>query len=291
MIKSMTGISKAEATENGIKTTVEIKSLNGRYLEINSRLPRSISYKEIELRDTVKSIISRGSISINVTLEFESAAKMFSIDEQTASAVFESLKSLNRKLKIKEQVKLEHLLTFSQFFNNQENNSDSELQWKIVKRTLITALKKIDQMRAKEGQQIIRDFQYRIKKVASAVEKIESLSVKRVMDEREKIRLRIAQLFESDEIDENRIQMEIVLVANRLDVSEECVRLRSHVKFFNETTKLNEPVGQKLNFLLQEMNREINTIGSKSDSAEISQIVIGVKEELERIREQVQNIE
>ena len=216
---------------------------------------------------------------------------MFSIDEQTASAVFESLKSLNRKLKIKEQVKLEHLLTFSQFFNNQENNSDSELQWKIVKRTLITALKKIDQMRAKEGQQIIRDFQYRIKKVASAVEKIESLSVKRVMDEREKIRLRIAQLFESDEIDENRIQMEIVLVANRLDVSEECVRLRSHVKFFNETTKLNEPVGQKLNFLLQEMNREINTIGSKSDSAEISQIVIGVKEELERIREQVQNIE
>lgn len=287
----MTGISKAEATENGIKTTVEIKSLNGRYLEINSRLPRSISYKEIELRDTVKSIISRGSISINVTLEFESAAKMFSIDEQTASAVFESLKSLNRKLKIKEQVKLEHLLTFSQFFNNQENNSDSELQWKIVKRTLITALKKIDQMRAKEGQQIIRDFQYRIKKVASAVEKIESLSVKRVMDEREKIRLRIAQLFESDEIDENRIQMEIVLVANRLDVSEECVRLRSHVKFFNETTKLNEPVGQKLNFLLQEMNREINTIGSKSDSAEISQIVIGVKEELERIREQVQNIE
>ena len=287
----MTGISKAEATENGIKTTVEIKSLNGRYLEINSRLPRSISYKEIELRDTVKSIISRGSISINVTLEFASAEKIFSIDEQTASAVFESLKSLNKKLKIKEQVKLEHLLTFSQFFNNQENNSDSELQWKIVKRTLITALKKIDQMRAKEGQQIIRDFQYRIKKVASAVEKIESLSVKRVMDEREKIRLRIAQLFESDEIDENRIQMEIVLVANRLDVSEECVRLRSHVKFFNETTKLNEPVGQKLNFLLQEMNREINTIGSKSDSAEISQIVIGVKEELERIREQVQNIE
>jgi uncharacterized protein (TIGR00255 family) len=291
MIKSMTGFSKAELTENGIKATVEIKSLNGRYLEINSRLPRTISHREIDLKDTVKSVLSRGSVSVNVALELESGAKPFAIDEPTAVKIHESLKSLNKKLKIKEQVNLDHVLTFSNVILNQENNEDTDIQWKVARKAIVNALKKLDSMRTKEGQQIVRDFQSRIKKIANAVEKIESLSVQRILDEREKIRYRIAQLFETDEIDENRIQMEIVIVANRLDVSEECVRLRSHVKFFNETLKINEPSGQKLNFLLQEMNREINTIGSKSDSAEISHIVVAVKEELERIREQVQNIE
>ena len=123
------------------------------------------------------------------------------------------------------------------------------------------------------------------------IERIESLSMKKIPEMRDKLRQRVAQLFESDEIDERRIQMEIVLIADKLDVSEECVRMRSHIKFFNETLKAKEPTGQKLNFLMQEMNREINTIGSKASDTEISQIVVSLKDEIERIREQVQNVE
>jgi len=146
-------------------------------------------------------------------------------------------------------------------------------------------------MRAQEGQEIYKDFNKRLRKISNSIDKIEKLSAQKIIDERDNQREKIAKLFESDELDETRIQMEIAIIANRLDVSEECVRLRSHIKFFRETMKSNEPIGQKLNFLLQEINREVNTIGSKSDSAEISHIVVALKEEVERIREQVQNIE
>ncbi len=291
MVKSMTGFSKAEASDKGTKATVEVKSLNGRYLDINCKLPKSLYYKELDIRDLVKANLARGSVALSVNLEYESQEKLFSINEEAAQATYDSLKSLNKKLKIKEPVSLDHLLSFSQLFNNKQDDVDSEYDWKIVRKAMIEALRNLDRMRQKEGQNIIKDVQARVKKIGHAVEKVEVLSVQRVPDEREKLRHKIAQLFESDEIDETRIQMEIVMIANRLDVSEECVRLKSHIKFFNEILKDKEPVGQKLNFLVQEMNRETNTIGSKSDSAEISQIVVNLKEEIERIREQIQNIE
>lgn len=291
MIRSMTAFSKAEASEKGIKTTVELKSLNGRYLDINFKCPRNMSQKEILVRDTVKSSISRGSVTVSVNIEYENPSQLFSINEDVAMAVFQSLKDLKKKMNIRDSVKLENVLAFAQFFNNGKEDEDSELEWRIAKKALTKALANLDKMRNQEGQEIFKDFNNRLKKITSSVAKIEELSAQRVINEREKLRQKIALLFESDEIDENRIQMEIVMIANRLDISEECVRLRSHLKFFRETTKSNDPIGQKLNFLLQEMNREINTIGSKADSAEISQIVVQVKEELERIREQVQNVE
>jgi uncharacterized protein (TIGR00255 family) len=146
-------------------------------------------------------------------------------------------------------------------------------------------------MRLKEGKQILNDINNRMKKISDNVNKIEKLGIEKIPAERERLRQRIAQMFESDEYDEQRLQTEMVLMADKLDISEECVRLYSHFKFFNETVKANEPSGRKLNFLLQEMNREINTIGSKASDAYISQLVVLVKEELERIREQIQNIE
>jgi len=291
MVKSMTGFSKAEASDKGTKVTVEVKSLNGRYLDINCKLPKSLYHRELDIRDLVKANLARGSVALSVNLEYDSQEKLFAINEEAAQSTFDSLKSLNKKLKIKEPVTLEHLLTFSQLFNNKQDDVDSEYDWKVVRKAMIEALRNLDRMRQKEGQNIVKDIQERVKKIGQAVEKVEVLSVQRVPDEREKLRHKIAQLFESDEIDETRIQMEIVMIANRLDVSEECVRLKSHIKFFHEILKAKEPVGQKLNFLVQEMNRETNTIGSKSDSAEISQIVVNLKEEIERIREQIQNIE
>lgn len=287
----MTGFSKFEAAENGIKATVELKSLNGRYLEINTRTPKTLSHREIEIRDTVKRFLSRGTVTVSISLEYEENLKLFSLDENAVLACFQSLTDLKKKLKIKEPLTMDHVLHFSNLLTPKENSVDSDQEWLVVKKAVQESLKKLEKMRTQEGQQILKDIQARMKKISTITEKIEGLGLKRIPLERDKVRQRIAQLFESDEIDENRIQMEIAVQASKLDISEECVRLRSHIKFFYETIKSNEPIGQKLTFLLQEMNREINTTGSKSDDAEISQNVVLVKEELERIREQVANIE
>ncbi len=291
MLKSMTGFSKAEISENGIKLSIEIRSINNRFLDINTRLPKTISHKELEIKDIIKKYISRGSISLYANIEYYGAAQPFFINEKNAETVYKSLVGLRKKLKMKGEVELNNLLQFSSFFTQKENESDGLEEFKLLEKCLNNALKELDKMRAKEGNQILKDFNNRLKNITAMLDKIESHSLNRIPEERERLRRKVALLFESDEIDENRIQMEIAFLANRLDISEECVRLRSHIKFFKENLKNNQQIGQKLTFLLQEMNREINTIGSKADDADISQLVVSFKEELERIREQLQNVE
>jgi uncharacterized protein (TIGR00255 family) len=250
-----------------------------------------LSQKELQIKELIKTFLTRGTVSVVVTFEYQGLKEEFAFDKESAAVVYDELKALKKHLKIREAVKFDQVLAFSQFFSSKESDSGSTVEWRIAKKALREALKTLDKMRSQEGQEIYNDFNKRLRKIANAVDKIEKLSAQKIIDERDNQRQKIAKLFESDELDENRIQMEIAIIANRLDVSEECVRLRSHLKFFRETMKSVDPIGQKLNFLLQEMNRETNTIGSKSDSAEISHIVVGVKEEIERIREQVQNIE
>jgi uncharacterized protein (TIGR00255 family) len=243
------------------------------------------------VRDIAKKYLSRGTVSISVSIDYDDDRASFTINQKLAVDYFNSLKTLSDNLQLKDPVKLEHLIPFSNYFVEKDETDTFEEEWKVVKSALTDALISLDKMRTREGQQLLKDFVGRIKTIEKSVDEVESLTASRMPIEREKMRARIAQLFESDEIDETRIQMEIVLLANKLDISEEITRLRSHIKFFGDALESTTPVGQKLNFLLQEMNREINTMGSKSDSAEISQIVVCVKEELERIREQVQNIE
>lgn len=290
-MKSMTGFSKAEASEAGVNVVVELKSLNGKNLEINCRMPRTISHKELEVREIIRAALTRGTISCNIQIELDETVKQFTLNEEIASQCYDNLNSLRKKLKIKDAVKFEHLLIFKDTFFQQEKSDDEALQMSLVIKALKSALKNLDAMRHREGQQITKDIMNRIKKIQDNVKKIDKMSMERIPMERDRLRQRIAQLFESDEIDEHRLQMEMVLIADKLDVSEECVRLESHFKFFNEIAKSKEPAGRKINFLIQEMNREINTIGSKANDATISQMVVELKEELERIREQVQNIE
>lgn len=291
MLKSMTGFSKIEAKEKGFTASVEIKTLNGKYLDINCRLPKSLSAKEFEIRDMVKGAVARGTISIFVNVEKDFTAMPVAINHAAAEECFRSLNELKKRLKVKEPVTFDNLMQFSDSFFVADRDDNSELEWKLVRNALKQGLIAMDKMRIKEGQEIFKDVQTRIKGMSTVLEKVESMGLKRIPEERERLRLRVAQLFESDEIDEHRIQTELVLLADKLDISEECVRLRSHIKFFNETVKAKEPIGRKVNFLLQEMNREINTIGSKCNDAVISQSVVNLKEELERIREQVMNIE
>ncbi len=288
----MTGFSKSERFENGIKATVELKSVNGRFLEINCRLPKSIASKELEVRDIIKKTVSRGNVNLQVVTEIDESIKPFVLNEKAAINIHRSLSSLAKKLKIHSQISISDILAFpSLLLNNSEDTYDTELEWSVVRKAIFDAVKELDKSRSFEGKNIYKDLVKRSKKLSTFLTSIEKLSANRIEEEREKLRAKIAQLFESDEIDEQRIQMEILILANKLDISEECIRLRSHLDFLNKTMIAKEPVGQKITFILQEINREFNTIASKSDNAQISQTVVNAKEELERIREQIQNIE
>jgi uncharacterized protein (TIGR00255 family) len=287
----MTGFSKAEASENGITATIELKSLNGRNLELSCRMPRNLNHKEIELREILKVNIARGSVNISINVQRVDAVQQFVFNKEAATACYNELNEFRKDLKLKETVKLEHVLHFASTFAQPEQADDSENEWKVVKKALKTAVISLNKMKANEGAQISKDMLARMKKISGVVDKIESLGAAKIPEERERLRQKVAQLFDSDEIDEHRLQLELVLIADKLDISEECVRLRSHIKFFFDAFKENEPIGRKVNFLMQEMNREINTIGSKSNDTEIAHLVVAVKEDLERIREQIQNVE
>ncbi|MEJ5285617.1 MAG: UPF0701 protein YloC [Candidatus Kapaibacterium sp.] len=291
-MKSMTGYAKVEKIENGVKATVEIKSLNNRFLDVTCRIPKSLSHKEIEIRDTIKKTITRGTVTVSVSTELDYSLKPFRLNENNAIGIYNALVNLSKKLKIKNSVTISDIISFPNYLLIEENgNYDVELEWNVVKDALADALKQIDKYRLEEGKNLYKDISQRTKKLREILNKIVNKSKNHIEEEREKLRQKVAMLFENDEIDENRLQFEILLMANRLDINEECARLESHLSFLRETLKSKEPVGQKINFLLQEINREFNTIGSKSDNAEISHLVVEAKEEIEKIREMIQNIE
>jgi uncharacterized protein (TIGR00255 family) len=243
------------------------------------------------VREAVKSKISRGSVTININIEKDADKAEFNIDMEKAKSIYEKLNKLRADLKIKEVVKLEQILVFSELLKIESTVFDEKMYANIIRQLLNKGLLTLDQMRVNEGKNIEKDVLMRVKKIQQVVDKIRAKGLDRIPTEREKYRQKIAQLFEGDEIDEQRIYMEMVILSDKLDISEECVRLDSHIKYFFASLKEKDSVGRKINFLMQEMNREINTIGSKVNDAEISQLVVVVKEEIERIREQIQNVE
>lgn len=287
----MTGFSKSEITEEGITATAEMRCLNGKFLDMTIRLPRHLLHLENEIRDIIRKGLTRGSVNLTITLDFDQATHPLAFNLDAAAQYQESLNQLRQKLKIREAVKLEHLIKFSDYFISQSESDTEKLQAKLILRITRDALRELNNMRLREGNQIAKDISQRMKKVQSIIEKLEVYGLERIPKEREKYRQKVAQLFESDEIDEHRIQMEVLLLADKLDISEECVRMHSHIKFFFDAAKDSEPTGRKINFLLQEMNREVNTIGSKANDSQIAHYVVNVKEEIERIREQIQNVE
>ncbi len=291
MLKSMTGFARVDYQKDGVKATIEVKCLNGKQLDINTRLPRNMQNFDILVRDMIKSKFSRGTFSVNLNIENNQIDKILAFNTEKVKAVYESLNNIRTALKIKEPVKLEQVLSYQELISEQEEEIDERFYANLIKQGMNKALVTIDQMRINEGKNIEKDIANRIKKIQQIVDKIRAKGLERIPTEREKYRQKIAQMFEGDEIDEQRIYLEMVILADKLDISEECVRLDSHIKYFYKTLKENESAGRKINFLMQEMNREINTIGSKVNDAELSQMVVMVKEEIERIREQIQNIE
>ena len=291
-MKSMTGFAKAEINKQGINAIIEIKSVNGRYLEPTIKLPRSLSSKEIEIRELLRKALNRGNVFVSIQVEStEAEAKIPGINIEKAKAIHAMLATLNTALQGNEPVSLEKVLSFSKHFIESEKEDIAELQWTIAREALKQALQALDIARSNEGKELADDMMMRIKNIEHSLSYVEERSKTRIPEERERLRQKLALLLDTEEIEEYRLNQEIIILADKLDVSEESVRLRSHIKYFNEMMQDSEPIGRKLNFLTQELNREINTIGSKANDADIAHYVVGMKEELERIREQAQNIE
>ncbi|MDB5035765.1 MAG: Stress-induced protein [Chlorobi bacterium] len=293
MIISMTGFGRSEISRDGVTISVELRSVNNRFLEISARMPRELNARENDMREIIRKTLTRGKIHLNINVERqEDASKAIDVDPEVVKTYKDALELIRKHAKIKETVGLEHLLHFSdEIFGRSNTGTEESDNWELVAECVEGAVREIDQMRRNEGRELARDIRERIKSIDAMVDRAEQLSKDKIPAERQRLRERIAQLFENDEIDEQRLEFEIVMLSDKLDITEECVRYRSHSKYFVEAVKGPEPAGRKLGFLLQEINREVTTIGSKCNDAEIAHMVVRAKEELEKIREQVQNIE
>jgi uncharacterized protein (TIGR00255 family) len=287
----MTGYGKAEADILGTACTIEARCVNGRYLELSTKLPREWSDKEGQIRETVREHVTRGSLTLFVRRAESAQAGVVGLNIETAKGYVDSLRRIQQETGLPGEIRIEHLVHFSSIFQAADTASEDVDIWPALQSGIIDALHALNAMRDKEGAELARDLEQRLTMMLQSIDTVEQMSMARIDIERVRLRERVRQLVEDAVVDEQRLQLEIVLLSEKLDVTEECVRLRSHIKHFRQYMNADDKAGRKLNFLLQEMNREINTIGSKCNHADIAVIVVGVKEELERIREQVQNVE
>lgn len=293
MVISMTGFGRGEATENGITATVEIKSLNSRYLDMSIRLPQRLQDKELQIKEQVQNTVSRGKLNITVHVaESDTGSPDIAIDKEKVKGYSDILNEVRDLAGISEPVRLRDITQFNDVFINKEDDEDTlQMKWDVARKAMDEALQALVKMRTQEGDQLKNDLIERIETIDKNVEIVREASVNRASDVRDKLRERISNLIEDDKIDEDRLEMEIAVLADKMDVTEEIVRLQSHLKFFLEAIDQPEPAGRRLNFLTQEINRELNTIGSKANDSDIGRNVVTSKEALEQIREQVQNVE
>lgn len=293
MITSMTGFGRGEVSSDGMTLTAEIRSVNSRYLDISIRLPQLIQDKELDLKELIQSKINRGKLNISVRIDqSETGEPEVTFNEQMAKGYKKLLEELRAAAGIHEPISLDTLLTFNGIFVSREQDEETlELIWELTKKATDEAIAQLNRMRTQEGEQLGKDLEQRITNIDQILEKIAELTKDRAAEAKQKLQERLNALINDELIDPDRLEMEVAMLADRMDITEEIVRLQSHIKFFREALEHSDAVGRRLNFLSQEINREINTIGSKANSSEISQYVVQAKENLEQIREQVQNIE
>ncbi len=289
----MTGFGRGEASENGITATVEIKSLNSRYLDLSIRLPQRLQDKELEVKELVQKTINRGKLNITVYLsESETGEPSIRVDEKKVKGYSRILDNLREAAGISDPISIKDITQFGDVFINEEEDEEVlEQKWKIAEKALSEAVESLLKMRTQEGSQLKNDLVDRIEFIDENLEIITKETAGRAEDARDKLLERINNLIEEDKIDPERLELEVAILVDKMDVTEEIVRLRSHLKFFIEAVEQPEPAGRRLNFLTQEINRELNTIGSKANNSDIAQYVVKCKEALEQIREQVQNVE
>jgi uncharacterized protein (TIGR00255 family) len=293
MISSMTGYGRGETSEDHITAVAEVRTVNNRFLEVSTRLPRTMALRENDVKELVRTKFVRGKINIVISISRENTSDVpLKINTSAAKAYYALLDNLRKSVKINEDITLDHLLKFPEVLEIDEFDEGDKKEWMLAQRALTLALDETAQMRKREGGELMKDLVERINGISGVLDNVERIIKERVPQERERFHDRLKELVtDTTIIDERRLELELVIYADKLDITEECVRFRSHNKFFLDALANEEASGRKLNFLIQEMNREANTIGSKANNAEVAHLVVAIKEELEKIREQLQNIE
>lgn len=292
MIASMTGFGKGVCEGDIGRVTVEVRSVNGRYGDVNVHMPRSFMALEARIKESVLSSISRGRIDVSVEVQGQQADQGVPVLRKDVLAAYrDGIDDLKHVLGRDDEIDLMQLVTLPHLFSFETPNLDLESLWLVLEEALELATQGCVAMRLAEGEKLTADFRMRIENLNVLIKRVEALAPKRIDVVRQKINDKLVQLLTPEKVDENRLMMEIALLAERSDVTEECVRFFSHNEQYIDMLGREEAVGRRLNFLLQEMLREANTIGSKAGDAEIAHIVVDIKEELEKLKEQVQNIE
>ena len=292
MIKSMTGFGRAQETVDGMTVTVELKSVNHRYFEFTAKVPRTYGFLEEKLKSFLNARVSRGKMECYVSIEnLEESDMEVVVNPSLAKGYVDALRTLSETFGLKEDYSAISIAKFPDVLTLRKAPADEEKIWNAVQKVTELAVERFVTMRETEGEKLRADILSKADTILEHVAFVESRSPQTVREYHEKLRQRMEELLENTQVDEQRLLTEAAIFADKVAVDEETVRLRSHVSQLREFLNADEPIGRKLDFLVQEMNRESNTIGSKAQDVEIAKRVIAIKAEVEKIREQVQNIE
>ncbi|MDK2901547.1 MAG: hypothetical protein PWR14_451 [Thermosediminibacterales bacterium] len=292
MVISMTGYGRGELEKDGLHFRVEIRSVNSRYCEIYVRLPNHNIFLEEKVKERIKQFISRGKVDVYIDIEIgENFQKKINIDRGIIKAYYNAIEDLKKEFGFKEETSLSLLLSFPDVVTSKEPVFEGKELWEFLYPAVEQAIGDLIYTRKREGTELAKDISMRINHISEIMDKINERVPLVVKNYREKLKERVIEILGKQEVDQERLEMEIVIFADKSDINEEIVRIFSHIHQFRETMESDKPIGRKLDFILQEINREINTIGAKSNDILISKHVVEVKSELEKLREQVQNIE
>ena len=292
MVSSMTGYGRGEALKENISVVVELRSVNHRYFEFSSRVPRGYAFLEDKLKTFCQQRITRGKVDLFLTLDVSASDNVaVEINHSLASGYVNAIKELSETYEINDGLSAINLSRFPDLFTVKSQAIDEDIVWSVVEEATSVALDGFTAMRAKEGKKLYDDVKSRVETILEKVAFVEERSPETVRAYREKLETRIREMLADATVDEGRLLTETAIFADKVAVAEETVRLRSHIKQLMELLESDIAVGRKLDFIVQEMNREANTIGSKAQDIEIAHTVVDIKAEIEKIREQIQNIE
>ncbi len=292
MIKSMTGFGREQGIIDGYEILVEIRSVNHRYFEFNSRIPRGFSYLDEKLKSFIGEKVSRGKVEATVTIsKTEGAEAEIEVVKDIASGYVNALRKANETLCLKDDLSLSNITRFPDVFKIQKIQDDEEVVWNAVRQMCSVALDKFIDMREVEGRKMYEDISSRLDFIEERTDEIEKILPQISENYKNRLYSKIKETLGDRDIDEQRVLTEVAIFSDKIAVDEETVRLHSHISQFRELIDCCEPVGRKLDFLVQELNREANTIGSKAQDLSVTKTVVDLKSEIEKIREQIQNIE
>lgn len=290
-MKSMTGFGRASLESNGKNYIIEIKAVNNKYSDITVKSPKRLSFMEDKIRKQIANRITRGKVEVSVSFfDFSNKSKNVVLNKEIAKEYIKQLREIADENNLSENISVVEIAKLPDILNSIDSDNDEEIAGEALK-CLNMALDSLIEMRKAEGENIKQDLLVRIERVQNLVDKIAENSKGIVEEYVSKLEKRVKEILKTDVVDENRIAQEAVIYADKTSIEEELTRLNSHIVQFKELVNSDGPVGKKLDFMIQEMNRETNTIGSKAGSGEITKAVIDLKVELEDIREQIQNIE